>query len=220
MSEQPGPIEPGSEPEHTASPVPIRASDADREQVLRALTEHASVGRLTLVEHEERAGNALTATYRDELASLLADLPTATAPGPEPRRRSASRWVVSVLGDTKRTGRWRLGERLNVLGIMGDSDLDLRGAELDEGEAVIGVVNVMGDTNIYVPDSVEVEVVGLCLLGDRREYGAERPLRPGAPRVTVRVFALMGDCSIYRLADDFRDVPGRKAAKELRRAQR
>jgi Domain of unknown function (DUF1707) len=42
----------------------LRVSDAERDQALRVLSDHAAVGRLTLDELEERSGRALAAKTR------------------------------------------------------------------------------------------------------------------------------------------------------------
>ena len=53
----------------------IKASDADRDAVVAALSEHFQTGRLTREELDERTGRALTARTLDELDELTADLP-------------------------------------------------------------------------------------------------------------------------------------------------
>jgi hypothetical protein len=53
----------------------LRASDDDRDTVLRALERHTAVGRLSLDEFDKRSTTALAAVTLDELAALTADLP-------------------------------------------------------------------------------------------------------------------------------------------------
>jgi hypothetical protein len=53
----------------------VRASDAERDQVVALLQGHFADGRLTQAELEERAGAALSARTRDQLGALTADLP-------------------------------------------------------------------------------------------------------------------------------------------------
>jgi Domain of unknown function (DUF1707) len=53
----------------------MKASDADRDAVVAALSEHFQAGRLTTEELEERTGRALTARTLDQLDELTADLP-------------------------------------------------------------------------------------------------------------------------------------------------
>lgn len=64
-----------------------RASDTEREQVVRLLGAAAAEGRLTVEDLERRSGAAYAATTRGELAALVDDLPIAPirpAPPPPP----------------------------------------------------------------------------------------------------------------------------------------
>lgn len=54
----------------------IRASDADRDQVVALLLRHHAAGRLTLAELDERITAAYAARTRDQLNALTIDLPT------------------------------------------------------------------------------------------------------------------------------------------------
>jgi len=58
----------------------LRASDADREQLVDELEQHAIAGRLTTDEFEQRTGQAYAAKTVGELDALRRDLP-ATVPG-------------------------------------------------------------------------------------------------------------------------------------------
>ena len=54
----------------------VRASDADRDDVISQLRERYAEGRLTHDTLDHRLESALQARYRDDLAQVLADLPT------------------------------------------------------------------------------------------------------------------------------------------------
>ena len=69
----------------------LRASDAERDVTLKVLDEHAAVGRLTLDELEERAGQALAAKTRGDLAALTGDLPAEAAGSPPPLQSRRTR---------------------------------------------------------------------------------------------------------------------------------
>jgi hypothetical protein len=62
----------------------MKASDADRDAVVAALSEHFQTGRLTREELDERTGRALTARTLDELDELTADLPAIRPAGLAP----------------------------------------------------------------------------------------------------------------------------------------
>jgi hypothetical protein len=56
----------------------LRVADADREQLIDELREHAGAGRLNPEELEERVGQAYTASTRADLDVLRADLPVSS----------------------------------------------------------------------------------------------------------------------------------------------
>ena len=79
----------------------LRAAHADREQVIEALKDAFVQGRLTRDELDVRAGRALAARTRGELAALTADIPGGLAaagptrpPAPAPVRRPLA-WAAA-----------------------------------------------------------------------------------------------------------------------------
>lgn len=75
----------------------LRASDRDRDETVRALSEHAASGRLTLDEFEQRVGAAYTAKRLGELEPLLADLPATRASSVERPRAEWRPWRTWLL---------------------------------------------------------------------------------------------------------------------------
>lgn len=71
----------------------VRASDADRELTASQLRRHATAGRLTMDELDERLASAYAAKTLGELSQLLRDLPELPAePVPSPPS-AAQRWA-------------------------------------------------------------------------------------------------------------------------------
>lgn len=68
---------------------PMRASDQDRDEAVRALSEHYADGRLDHDEFESRMTRASEATYLHDLDPLFADLPSRSRP-PVPVRAGRS----------------------------------------------------------------------------------------------------------------------------------
>ena len=64
----------------------LRASHADREQVIDTLKTAFADGRLDKDELDERVGQTLAARTYADLATLTADIPAAPAQAPPPRR--------------------------------------------------------------------------------------------------------------------------------------
>jgi hypothetical protein len=61
----------------------VRASDAEREEVARAVQSAGADGRLTMTETEERLAGVYAARYRHELTTFTEDLPKAQPKTPK-----------------------------------------------------------------------------------------------------------------------------------------
>ncbi len=68
----------------------MRASDADRQQVVERLRASLADGRLKMDEYVERMGLAYEAVTYGDLAALQTDLPAVPAARPEPAPRAAA----------------------------------------------------------------------------------------------------------------------------------
>ena len=206
----------------------LRVSDAERDVTLRTLGDHAAVGRLTLDELEERSGRALVAKTRGELAALTSDLPvegaqgsrSASAPARDAQPKRPVRWMVSIMSGSHRRGRFRAVGSINAVAIMGGDEIDLRDAEIEGGELTLNLFALMGGANIYVPDSVDLDVGGFSLMGGHEEVGRELSPRPGAPLIRIRVYNLMSGATIYRLPPQARGKSLKEARHLAKQAER
>jgi DUF1707 SHOCT-like domain/Cell wall-active antibiotics response LiaF, C-terminal len=208
------PLEPQeTRPVHQPSIAPdIRASDSERELIVTRLSEHAAAGRLTLAELEERIGLAYSSTTRADLAKLIGDLPKSAAE-PVRTRRPPTRWVLSLMGTAVKKGRWRVGERMTAIAVMGGNDIDLRHAEVDADEVTIVAVALMGGMDIYVPETVEVQVGGFAFMGGNDDLGSTRSPRPGGPRIRILAYSVMGGIDVWRLPEEAKGVSLKQARK-------
>ena len=202
----------------------LRVSDAERDEVVRTLGDHAAVGRLTLDELEDRSGRALTAKTRGELATLTSDLPrqAGQAGGSDlvSSRKKPVRWMVAILSGSRRRGRFRVVGSINSVAIMGGNEIDLREAEIEGGELTVNLIAFMGGAEVYVPDSVELDVGGFSFMGGHEEVGSERLPRPGAPLIRIRVYNVMAGASIYRLPPQARGLSLKDAQRLAKSAER
>ncbi|MFD0536095.1 DUF1707 domain-containing protein [Actinomadura luteofluorescens] len=186
----------------------VRASDAEREAVVERLRIASVEGRLTFEELTERTEAAYAAVARGDLELITADLPGMGAPGANPAPAQVKRRFSAVMGDCKERIVGRIDGPLEAVSVMGDVELDLRGAQVPTGEVHIAVTAVMGDVKIIVPDGVSIVLTGHNFLGDRRV--AVRDPHPGArvPVVRVTAHAVMGD---IKIVDDAHHGPLRNA---------
>src|SRR6266536_5797209 len=116
----------------------VRASDADREQIVMRLRDASAEGRLTLEEFVERMTGAYEARTHADLEELTSDLPAGGGEGVLSRRRP-TRFLFSMFGSTEREGRIRVRRNVACLTAFGNIDLDLRQATLEGDEITIVV---------------------------------------------------------------------------------
>jgi len=177
----------------------IRATDADRERTADVLRRSGANGQLTVDELDERVELAYAAKTRGELERLTQDLgETRERPDDVPVRPGddGTHWVVSVMGGSDRKGRWRLGRTVNVVNVMGGSDLQLNDAEFAADVVELRVFSLMGGSDIWIPDGLDVEVSEFALMGGNERRIKDMPRLPGTPVVRVRAFSLMGGVSV------------------------
>jgi Domain of unknown function (DUF1707) len=194
----------------------LRASDADRDQVAHVLGDHAAAGRLTPAELEQRLDRAYAARTGGELGDLIRDLPV---PAKHDQHSQPRRWFVSIMGSSSRRGMRRI-RRATSLAVFASPDIDLCHDQLDGDEIVVRGFVFWGWPDIYVPDSVRLEMSGFTLIGGDHERGSGREPAPDAPVVRVRSYGLIGGYTVWRLPPDLQALPfheARRAAKELPR---
>jgi DUF1707 SHOCT-like domain len=198
-------------------PLPaLRASDADREHTAELLRQAAGEGRLDVDELEERLSSVYATRTQRELDALVADVvvPEDRKRGPRvPVRRGddGTRWLVAVMSGHDRKGRWRVGANLNVINIMGGSDLDFNDAEFADDVVTVTVFSLMGGASIRVPEGLNVEVSNFAFMGGNdADIGNERP-DPGGPTLRLKLISIMGGSDVKR---------GRKLSREEKRELR
>jgi hypothetical protein len=183
----------------------MRVSDSDREQAADVLREAAGHGRISMDELDERLELAYAAKTYADLAAVTRDLPgPAQAPGPvQPAMAGRiggtprSKFSVAILSGARRKGRWVVPRSYVGVAVMGGIELDLREAQFSEPEVTIHAYTLMGGIEITVPEDVDVDVSGIAFMGGF-DHNASGPGVPGAPRVRVIGFALMGGVDVRR----------------------
>ena len=204
----------------------MRVSDSDRERAADLLREAAGHGRITMDELDERLEVAYTAKTYGDLAAVTRDLPQpAQAPGTAQRApvdriggTPGAKFSLAILSGARRSGRWVVPPSYVAVAVMGGVELDLREAQFSQPEVTIHAYTVMGGIEITVPEDVDVDVSGVAFMGGF-DHNASGPGVPGAPRLRVLGFALMGGVEVRRKPLKERDaIDGKRPAdRELDR---
>jgi len=170
----------------------LRASDAEREAVVETLKERTADGTLTLDEFAMRVERALGGRYRSDLDALLADLPDRRAA----TKRTPRHHVIAIMSGANTKGRWRCGDRVTAIAVMGGCQIDFRGAEITAAEVHVTAIAVMGGIHIVVPEGIEVTMDGLPIMGGRSMQVKDAPPLPGSPRIVVHAMPIMGGVTV------------------------
>ncbi len=166
---------PGPEDSGAAAHGRLRASDADREQVIDTLKVAFAQGRLTKEELDLRAGQAFASRTYADLAAVTADLPASQAeaqPPPRPFPAHARPPESTVI-------RWGLGVGTGVLSAM-IAATKLTGNEVVGNVTVYLLVAYCLFMLISVGYTVDVQL-------EKRRSRRKPPPRPGPDGPNLRV---------------------------------
>lgn len=197
-----------SDPNVPADPRRLRVADADRDRAAEVLRQAAAEGRITFDELDERVSLAYAAKTFADLEALTSDLPGPgiSAPLPVSRRvqvpdlasdAPVPKFSVAIMSGMKRAGPWLVPPIYTAVAVMGGVELDLRHATFVAPEVTIQAFCLMGGVTITVADDVAVDISGIGFMGGF-DHQASGPGVPGAPRVRVVGFALMGGVDVRR----------------------
>lgn len=174
-----------------------RASDDDRIQIAQLLAEAASHGRLTLEQYEDRLAKAYAAESFDEIERLCDDLPEAMEYRRSKSRPAPSTMLLAILSGFERRGRWNVPGRMTTFTLFGGGVVDLRYADFTSADVEIHAYSIFGGQTIVVPPEVNVEIDGHGVMGGF-DHTVEGDGSPGAPKVRIKGFSLLGGVGIKR----------------------
>ena len=150
-------------------------------------------------ELDERFAQVYRSETSADLELALRGIPQPTSPGtPVLAHHPARRRSIALIGDAKVGGWISVGARVQAVCVIGDAIIDLSTAEIPEEGTTVEAYSAIGDVRVILPDGAAVETHAFTLIGGRSER-LTRPLR-GGPRITVRIYSLIGDVQIYSLS--------------------
>lgn len=184
----------------------LRASHADRDQVVEILRVAAGDGRLTADELDQRLEAALTArTYR-ELRALIADIPA--VPGQVGTATAQPKDLVKIHcagSNAERVGNWVVPREMEISSVGGAVKLDFTQAVITQPLLRIKA-NVQGGSLLLVTKpGIEVEADDVSLVA-----GAVKIRPPDGPQPPV----------ILRIEVSGQNLGGSIVARQPRRPRR
>jgi uncharacterized protein DUF1707/cell wall-active antibiotic response 4TMS protein YvqF len=183
-----------------------------REQKITELSTHFANDDITLEDLEQRIERVYKAASVAELDTITADLHSLPAPsGRSPDVRPApttsraptayanSGRILSIMGESRRMGRWQVPQRLDVVSVMSDTKIDLTQAVMPAGIVEIDMRVVWAACKVVVPPGMRVInemhaiMASVHSNADDAEPGRGAPFPP-----TIRLtgFALMSEVKV------------------------
>lgn len=156
----------------------LRASHADRDQVVEVLRVAAGDGRLTAEELDERVEAALTARTLGELAVLTVDLPESAS---EVAGKDIDR-IEQRGASTRRGDGWTVPRRLEIDSEWGEVTLDFTDAVITHDTLHIEVDLRGGALKLLIRPGIVVDTDSLML-----DYGGVKNRSAAAPGVPVEL---------------------------------
>jgi hypothetical protein len=186
---------------------------AARERVIATLASHFANDDLTLDELERRIERVYQSSSLADLEALTADLRLAAPPAAARDRPSARAIdpmgsfapareareydrILSIMGETRRTGVWPVPRRLRLMSIMSDTRIDLTLAQLPPGEVEIDVGALMTSLRIVVPPGMRVSNEMSAIMSSVTSDTDDAPLLPNAPVIRLTGLAFMCDVRV------------------------
>jgi hypothetical protein len=108
---------------------------------------------------------------------------------------SARLSALAMLGGVDRRVISPAFQGADITAFMGGGKLDLREATMAGGEAVLDILAVMGGFEILTPDTWNVTVDLVPIMGGYEDK-TRHPADPSAPRLRIRGFLLMGGLEV------------------------
>ena len=178
-----------------------------RDKIISELKENYVHDNLEDHEFEKRLEIATNTQSKNELLSLISDLPEMMGVETSEKKQKEIEYsgnrennenvgmMISIFSGSDRAGAWNPPKRLNVINIFGGSKIDLREACLAPNETKISIMCIFGGVDIVVPPGVNVISNGISIFGGIGNKSSGE-MRPNTPTVIVNGFVLFGGMDI------------------------
>jgi hypothetical protein len=195
---------------------PLPTLSRAREQTISELSQHFANDDLSLEELERRIERVYKAANVSELDAITSDLqapqssalsrPASAASGGgahilygASNLTAPSSRLLAVMSESKRTGRWLVPQRLDVVSLMADTKIDLTHAVMPPGGAEFHVRSMWAACKIIVPPEMrvinEMHAIMASVVSKADEMDAEGAKRHG-PTLRLTGIAFMAEVKV------------------------
>ncbi len=184
-----------------------RPLDAVREETIDRLIVNYGHGHLSMEAFQRRLDQAFDAEDVATLSALTTDLDSQIDEAYLTRKNSRfgqfipagenkdSESIVTVLGGNDRSGVWTVPRVLNVITVLGGSDLDLSEARFAAKTTRIKVFCLFGGVDIKVPEGMNTTLNVACVLGGA-DNKAPSTGDPEAPMLIIDGMVIFGGLDV------------------------
>jgi len=192
---------------------PLPTLSRAREQKISELSQHFANDDLSLDELERRIEQVYKAGSVSELDAITSDLrvpapaassqlapaPVSSAASYAPAFPSRGTRILAVMSESRRTGRWLVPPRVDVVSLMADVKIDLTGAVLPPGGAEFHVRSIWAACKIIVPPEMrvinEMHAIMASVVSKAEEMDVEGTVHRG-PTLRLTGTALMAEVKV------------------------
>jgi hypothetical protein len=182
-----------------------------REQKITELSSHFANDDLTLEDLERRIERVYKAVTLSELDAITADLKGVSQPGTAATVRAPNApraqgtyvpdngRILSIMGESRRMGRWQVPQRLDVVCVMSDMKIDLTQAVMPAGIVEIDMRVVWAACKLVVPPGMRVINEVHSIMASVRSKADDAGPIPGgtfAPTIRLTGLALMSEVKV------------------------
>lgn len=191
--------------------MPVKLEDRPieqvKEEVIDVLIHNFSHGIISSEAFERRLDAVIETTQHQVMMDQIKDLDA--APNDDIKKQKEAQFSVnyaqqsaddsekmlSILGETDRSGIWTVPRELKVFTLLGNSTIDFTNARFSGPNVTIKVYSLLGSDKIYIPENVNVVSKAFCILGSTRNKAPSIASKQ-APTITVEGVVILSELSI------------------------
>jgi hypothetical protein len=115
--------------------------------------------------------------------------------------------IMSVIGGSRRAGRWTVPATTSVIAVFGRSVIDMRQAASDADEISITTISAFASLTLLVPEGAKVEPAGTAILASSlcQVPASNRPCE--LPPIRVEAMTVLGKLRVLTVTDEELGVP-------------